>query len=165
MQKENRPLPRWRLGLFALTGLLVIIADQLTKAWIRGNLDYGQVLTDWGFFRIVRLHNTGAAFGILRGNNLTLAIVAIIGIIAVVIMLYILSRRWAFLNNTLVWLAVSLAVGGTIGNLIDRLRIGYVTDFLDFRLWPTFNVADSAVTVGVILLAYHLIFRSQTDKV
>jgi signal peptidase II len=164
MQKENRLPASWRLAVFAFAGLFVIIADQLSKGWIRANLSYGQVLSDWGFFRIIRVHNTGAAFGIFRDNNLTLAIIAIVGIIAVVVLIYFLARHWAFLNHTLVWLAVALAVGGTVGNQIDRLSLGYVTDFLDFKLWPTFNVADSAVTVAVILVAYHLIFQYKSEE-
>jgi signal peptidase II len=164
MQKVSRPQGRWRNVVFGCVGLLVILVDQLSKTWIRANLVRGQSLFDTGFFRVVNAQNTGAVFGIFKDHTSTLIIVAFVGIIAILLLVFVLQSRWSFLDNLLVMSAVGLVVGGTIGNQIDRLRLGYVTDFIDFRVWPAFNVADAATTVGVIIIAYHLIFLAQPAK-
>ena len=164
MQKSNRPRGKWRDVVSGCIVLLVIIADQLSKAWIRANLAGGQSLFDVGFFRIVNVHNTGAAFGIFKDHNLTLTIVAVVGIIAILLLFFVLNSRWAFLDNLLVRSGIALVMGGTVGNLIDRLRLGYVTDFIDFKIWPAFNIADSAVTIGVIIVAYCIIFLASPAK-
>ena len=164
MQKVNRPQGRWRNVVFGCVGLLVILADQLSKVWIRTNLPRGQSLFDAGFFQVVHVHNTGAAFGIFKDHTLTLTIVAIIGIVAILLLVFVLHSRWSFLDSMLVMSTVGLLLGGTIGNLIDRLRLGYVTDFIDFKVWPAFNIADSAVTVGVIIIACCIICLAQPAK-
>ena len=164
MQKLNRPQGKWRNVVFGCIALLVILADQLCKTWIKANLAVGQSLFDTGFFRIVRVHNTGAAFGIFKDHNLTLIIVAFVGIIVILLLVFLLCSRWSFLDSMLVMSAIGLVMGGTIGNLIDRLRQGYVTDFIDFKVWPAFNIADSAVTVGVIIIAYCIICLAQPAK-
>jgi len=155
---------RWRNVVFGCIGLLVILADQLSKTWIRNNLAWGQSLFDAGFFQIVRVHNTGAAFGIFKDHSLTLTIVDFVGIVVILLLVFVLRSRWSFLNSMLVTSAIGLVIGGTIGNLIDRLRLGYVTDFMDFKVWPVFNVADASVTVGVIIVAYCIIFWAQSAK-
>lgn len=164
MQKVNRPQDRWRNVVFGCIGLLVILADQLSKTWIRNNLDWGQSLFDAGFFQIVHVHNTGAAFGIFKDHSLTLTIVGFVGIVVILLLVFVLRSRWSFLDSMLVTSAIGLVMGGTIGNLIDRLRMGYVTDFMDFKVWPVFNVADASVTIGVIIVAYCIICWAQSAK-
>ena len=164
MQRVSRPQGKWRNVVFGCIGLLVILADQLSKTWIRANMDRGQSLFDAGFFQIVHVHNTGAAFGIFQDHTLTLIIVAFIGIVAILLLVFILQSRWSFLDSLLVRLAIGLVLGGTIGNLIDRLRLGYVTDFINFKVWPAFNIADADVTVGVIIIAYRIIRLAQPVK-
>ncbi len=164
MQKLNRPQGKWRSLVFGGVGLLVILADQLSKIWIRNNLDWGQSILDTGFFRIFHVHNTGAAFGIFQDHTLTLTIVDFIGIVVILLLVFILRSRWSFLDSMLVMSAIGLVMGGTIGNLIDRLLLGYVTDFIDFKVWPVFNIADAAVTIGVIIIAYRLICLAQSAK-
>jgi signal peptidase II len=96
--------------------------------------------------------NRGAAFGVLQNQNALFIVVSGI-VIAVIIGSYKYSpTRSAWLN-----LALGLQLGGAIGNLIDRLRLGYVVDFLDVGVWPVFNVADSAIVIGVGILALHLL--------
>ena len=107
-----------------------------------------------GFFRITHVHNTGAAFGLFQGHSFTLTIVASAGIAVILLCALFLYRRFPILDSMPSRLALGLILGGTIGNLIDRLRFGYVTDFIDIGIWPTFNIADSAITVGAILFAY-----------
>ncbi len=164
MQKVNRPRGKWRNVVFGCVGLLVILADQLSKAWIRANLARGQSFFDAGFFQIVNIRNTGAAFGIFKDHSLALTIVAFVGIAVILFLVFVLHSRWSFLDNILVRSAIGLVMGGTIGNLIDRLRLGYVTDFIDFKVWPAFNVADSAVTIGVIIIVYRIICLAQPAK-
>jgi signal peptidase II len=150
--------------VFGCIGLLVILADQLSKTWIRNNLDWGQSLFDAGFFQIVHVHNTGAAFGIFKDYSMALTIVGFVGIVVILLLVFVLRSRWSFLDSMLVTSAIGLVMGGTIGNLIDRLRMGYVTDFMDFKVWPVFNVADASVTIGVIIVAYCIICWAQSTK-
>jgi signal peptidase II len=165
MEKLRRPQDKWRDVVFGSVALFVVIADQLTKALIRVNHNPGDVLFNAGIFRIIHVQNTGAAFGIFKGNSLALIITASIGIIIILLMVFLVRRRWSFLDSMWVRVGIGLVMGGTIGNnLIDRIRLGYVTDFIDFKFWPAFNVADSAVTVGVIIIAYRLIFHSGLTK-
>ncbi len=166
MQKVNRPQGKWRNTVFVSIALLVILADQLSKWWIRSHLAMGQSLFDAGFFRIIRVQNTGAAFGIFRDQSLILTIVAFAGVAAILVFAFVLRSRWPFLYSALAMSAVGLVLGGTIGNLIDRLRpdLGYITDFIDFKVWPVFNIADSALTVGIIIIAYYIIRSPQLTK-
>ena len=117
-----------------------------------------------GFFRISYIQNTGAAFGLFRGQSFSLTIVAILGIILLFAYVFFIHRRVPFLDNALGKIALGLVLGGTIGNLIDRLRFGYVTDFIDIGIWPTFNIADSAVVVGTIIFAYTLLRAVRAKK-
>jgi len=145
--------------------LLVVVADQWSKVWIRSYPE-GQQIFKFGLFSIVHVHNTGAAFGLFQGYSFALTIVAIIGIIIILFLALSFSSRLPFLSSWLGKLSLGLMLGGAVGNLIDRLRLGYVTDFIDVGFWPAFNVADSAVTVGVLIFAYALLrsLRSKTGS-
>jgi len=150
---------------FLLTVLLVVVADQLSKLWIRSKLLVGQSLFEMGFFQIIRLPpNTGAAFGLFQDQSFALTIVAIVGIAAILLYALLIYRRFPFLNNLLGRSALGLILGGTIGNLIDRLRFGGVTDFISIGIWPAFNIADAAIVVGVILFAYSLLPLARAEK-
>jgi signal peptidase II len=158
---------RWRSDrrdlLFGGIVLLVIAADQFTKWLIKSDLQIGQSLFDIGFFRVIRIYNTGAAFGIFKDHSQVFVIAAIIGIIVVLALVIVLRGRWYFIDDMLVRLSIGLILGGMIGNLIDRLVDGgRVTDFIDFKVWPAFNVADASSVVGTIILAYCIIFRLKT---
>ena len=143
--------------LFSLTAILVVIFDQLTKFWIRSNLALGQSIPDHGFFRITHVQNSGAAFGLFPGQSLLLTIIASIGIVLMLVYFIFINRRFPYLDKLPGRLALGLILGGTIGNLIDRLLFGYVTDFISVGIWPDFNIADSAVTVGAITIAFLLL--------
>lgn len=146
-----------------LMGLALIVAviDQASKWMVSSHLPPHQILSVIpGFFNIVLVKNRGIAFGILNQMKpglfpifLLAAMIAAIGVI--------LFFFWARKNQTWVLIGLSLILGGAVGNLIDRVRLGYVIDFLDFFLaghhWPAFNVADSAVTVGTFWLLLHVI--------
>jgi len=145
---------------FFLTALLVVLADQLSKIWIRSALTIGAPFPETGLFRLIHVRNSGAAFGLLQGQSLPLTIAGLFGIVVLLLFFFLFSGRLTFFDNRLSKPALGLILGGIAGNLIDRIRLGYVTDFIDVGIWPTFNIADSAITVGVILMAYYLLFTS-----
>ncbi|MFC1592468.1 signal peptidase II [Candidatus Omnitrophota bacterium] len=132
--------------------ITILIIDQLSKYIISHNFLPGQsVPLIKNFFHITYVLNRGAAFGIFKGQ-LFFFIIAAVG--AIVFILVNLRRQKALQ----VKIALSLIASGAASNLIDRLRLGGVIDFLDFRVWPVFNIADSAITIGAILLAYSMLF-------
>ena len=156
MQKAESPQGKWRNVVFFLAALLVVAADQLSKLWIRSNLAVGESLPEVGLFQLIHVRNTGAAFGLFRDQSFALTIIALIGIVLLLLFTFIFSHRLPFWDNKLGKPALGLVLGGTIGNLIDRLYLGYITDFINIGVWPAFNIADSAIVVGIILFAYSL---------
>ena len=164
MQKANSLQGKWRNVVFLLTALLIVVADQLSKMWIRSNLIVGQSLPETGFFRLTHIHNTGAAFGLFRGQSFTLTVVAVVGIVLLLLYALFIYRHFSVLDGKLGRLAIGLVLGGAVGNLIDRLHLGYVTDFIDVGIWPAFNIADSAIVVGVIIVAYSLCSLARAGK-
>lgn len=163
MQKAESLQGKWRNVAFLLTALLIVAADQFSKVWIRSYPEE-QLISEAGFFRIIHTHNTGAAFGLFQGHSFALSIVASVGIAVILLYALFIYRRFPILENRLGRLALGLILGGAVGNLIDRLNLGYVTDFIDIGVWPTFNIADSAVTVGVFILAYLLLPLARAGK-
>lgn len=165
MLKENRPRGKWRLVVFGCLGLLLLLADQLSKVWIRASAEWGETLFDGGFFRIVHSQNTGVIFGLFPERLTAVRIIACIAIILVIGLFIYFYRRWSFLHGRLIQLAFLLIICGTIGNQIDRFWLGYVTDFIDFKIWPVFNIADSCTTIGSIIVVYCVIFQLKlTEK-
>jgi signal peptidase II len=147
------PIP-WLL-LAASLGL-----DQLTKAIVIGNLSRGESWPDSGFFRITHAWNTGTAFSLLQDQSDLLTFISFGAVIA----LYFVYRS---VQSPNIWvrMAFGLLLGGAIGNLTDRLRLGHVTDFVDIGLWPIFNVADSSIVVGIaVLFLYFWTSPPKTDK-
>ena len=142
--------------------ILIIGLDQLTKFILNNNLvlnfPYPVIK---GFFYLTLVHNRGAAFGILK-NQLLLFILS--SVFAITLIYFNLKKSRNKKKLSLNDLALGLILSGAIGNLIDRLFLGYVVDFLDFRVWPVFNVADSAITVGAVLLGWSLLkdFRKKS---
>ena len=147
----------WSRFWLAAIGLLVIALDQWTKAWVRNNLplNISSNPVPWldPIFTFTHTQNTGAAFGLFKNLGGVFVLVALAVILAIAIYYQQLAS-----NSWLLRVAFGLQLGGAAGNLIDRLRFGYVTDFVDVRWWPIFNVADSSVVVGAILLAYYALF-------
>ncbi len=139
---------------------LTLVCDQLTKAITVASLTPGQSLPLLPHvLHVTYVQNTGAAFGLFKGQQLVFIVFSII-VIAWMIRELLTKpamdkvRRWA----------CALLLGGAAGNLIDRLRFGYVVDFIDLRVWPVFNIGDSAITIGVSLLVLHSILRRQTGN-
>ncbi len=165
MQRVNHPRLNRRDLFFAAIVLADIIADQLSKLWINTHLLPGEVLWDAGVFRIIHVLNTGAAFGIFKGHTPLLIIVDFIGIFIILFLVFGMRHRWPFVDRIPVRLGIGLILAGTIGNLIDRLLVGQVTDFFDVKIWPVFNIADASVSVGVIILAYCFIFLADSANI
>lgn len=142
-------LTRW---LFLIGVALAVIAlDQTSKAFVAANLS---LYEQWAplealrpYFTFTYVQNTGAAFGILPDGGLFFALVAFV-VVGMILYFYrqMPDQGWP------IRLALGLQLGGATGNLIDRLRLGYVVDFFDFKFWPVFNVADASIVVGVCLL-------------
>ena len=149
------------LPFLAVAGVVVLL-DQLVKLWIRSTLAPGDtidILPDW--VHLSHSHNTGAAWGMFSGQRWFLILVSV----AVSVFIIQLARDFA-LRGALALSALGLIFGGAIGNLIDRVAFGYVTDMIDvdtsielLRTFPVFNIADSALTVGVILLMLEFILH------
>ncbi len=145
-----------RDAAFFLIAAAVIALDQATKFLVRATLSRGDAWpdADW-VLHIVHVSNSGAAFGILRGQTTFLVITSLIGVAAIV--LYYLSPP---LEHGLLRAGMGLQLGGAAGNLIDRIRTGEVTDFIDFEFWPAFNVADASITIGVVtIISFFLVLE------
>ncbi len=133
---------------FFLIAAFVIGLDQLTKALVRSGLALGESWpSDSWVVKITHVTNTGAAFGILQGQGAFLTITAFLGMAAI-------AFYYAFppLEHGLLRAALGLQLGGAIGNLVDRLRFGEVTDFIHFPHYPAFNVADSSIVIGLVII-------------
>lgn len=148
---SSNKLPQW-LGI----ALLVIVADQFTKVLILSSFQLGDSRHVLDFFNLVRVHNTGAAFSFLAGaSGWQRWFFVVLGIVATVFIVWLLRRHGH--QRTFAW-ALSLILGGALGNVLDRLLHGYVVDFIQLHwagwYYPSFNVADSAITIGAILLIW-----------
>ncbi len=131
---------------FFLLAAAIVLADQVSKKLIRDRLLLGESWPDpdW-FVKFTHVTNSGAAFGILQGQTTFLIVTSLLGLAAIVLYYLYPPLEHGFLRA-----ALGLQLGGAIGNLIDRVARGEVTDFVDFRHFPAFNVADSAITIGVV---------------
>jgi len=144
------------LVFFVIVGLVVAL-DQASKHLVRANLALGESVPEEGPLRITYVTNTGAAFGILQGQTLFLMVTTFFGLAA--ILLYYLYPP---MEHGVLRLALGLQLGGAVGNLADRVRLGKVTDFIDVGPWPAFNVADSSIVVGVaIIVGFFLLAESR----
>jgi signal peptidase II len=157
MLKSNLPQAKWNIILLAIAAV-IIACDQLSKLWITRHLAFNQSVPPDAFFRLTYAQNTGAAFSIFYGKTSILTIVSIIGVIVLLVYIFVVYRRFPYLDNRINKVALAFILGGTIGNLIDRLRLEYVIDFVDIGPWPIFNVADSSLVVGVIIFALYILF-------
>jgi signal peptidase II len=135
----------WRLA-GALCGLVVVL-DQAAKALIEANLVPGQYVEVLGPLELTLSHNSGVAFGLASGGGARLILLTAL---ALGVVGYVFSRNP---TRPLMWVAAGLLAGGALGNLADRVRADAVTDYIQIGSWPAFNLADVAVTAGVLLLA------------
>jgi len=131
------------------------VFDQVSKFIVLQSLDGGQSIPVIpSIFHFTLVQNTGIAFGLFQNNPMLLTY--LICFCVFLLALYSIRIRK---ESKIEQLAFALILGGAVGNLIDRFRLGWVVDFIDFRVWPVFNIADSGITIGVILLAWKLLFQ------
>ena len=154
----------WRLWL--LPSVAVIVIDQFSKHWIVQAFSLGESRPFTSFFNLARHHNTGAAFNFLAdAGGWQRLFFIVLATVASGVIVFLLRKHG---RETLFSLALCLVLGGALGNLIDRIRWGYVVDFLDFYYgnyhWPAFNVADMAITGGVMLLVLDSIRKPDNKK-
>jgi signal peptidase II len=128
---------------------IFFLLDQLTKFLVRAYLPFGSSYPATGFFRFTHAENTGSAFGLFQGHNTPLIVISFVGIL-VLAMVYQSQPR----PTNLLRLSLGLQIGGALGNLVDRFRLGAVTDFIDVGAWPIFNLADSSIICGLLLLGW-----------
>jgi signal peptidase II len=158
---SREAVTRAQLWLFT-TALVITALDQVVKRVVVNTMELHQSIDVFGtFVRLTRTANTGGAFGILRGRSSWFIVVSIVAAVAIAA----LSRQIAR-GRRVERLAFGLIMGGAVGNLIDRIHLGSVIDFVDIGgsayRWPAFNVADSAITIGVTLLAVSIVFLGGT---
>ena len=137
-------------GRAALVAAAAVAADQASKAIVRATIDRGDAVELILGLELVNVRNRGIAFGMFSDGGVLLVLFAV-GALAALLVFFARHR-----DRPLVWLPTGLLIGGATGNLIDRTREGAVTDFIDLSWWPAFNVADIAITLGVLSLLYVL---------
>lgn len=156
-------MERLRDTLILLVGGGIVLGlDQIAKYWVRTRLAFGEVWEPVSslapYFRIVHWENTGAAFGMFPDGGLVFTVIAVVVSIAIVYYFPYVPAGHNLLRGALI-----LQLGGALGNLVDRLLIGPVTDFLSFWQLPVFNFADAAITIGVALLLLSMWFEDQSE--
>jgi signal peptidase II len=150
-------------GLMAIIAGFLIILDQLTKHIIRTNLEFGQIWMPWKWLepyaRIIHINNTGAAFGLFKGANSIFMVLAVIVAGAIIYYFPSISRK-----DWLIRVALSMQLAGAVGNLIDRIIFGHVTDFISIGTFAVWNVADASITVGVAVLLIGMWVQEKREK-
>jgi signal peptidase II len=144
---------RGRLRLFLIVAALVVTLDQLSKLWINANRPQTALLP--GFLDLRYTRNTGAIFGLFHSHTELFIALGIAGLVIILVFLYYFPPA-----TTVGMVSFALILGGAVGNLIDRIRLGYVIDFISIHVqelfrWPAFNIADAALTVGILTLIYY----------
>ncbi len=157
---KKSSLPKWLAIAFA-----VIVADHITKWWVTSSLDYQEAIPVLPFFSLVLVHNTGAAFSFLaNAGGWQRWFFILVGVVATIIIIRLLKRHG---HEPRLAFPLALVLGGALGNVIDRVVLGHVVDFLYFHYrgfaWPAFNVADSAISVGAVLLIWDSLFGRHTS--
>jgi signal peptidase II len=148
--KSTRSQRAVAFGRVTVIVVVVLILDQVTKHAVIANIPVGTSQRFLPAINLVHIHNSGVAFGFFAGGGAVVLVLTLSALAALVI--YFLLRP----TRPWLWLPTGLLVGGAIGNLIDRLAHGYVTDFVKLPAWPAFNISDMAITFGVLSLLYVL---------
>lgn len=149
--------------VLALIAGTIVALDQWSKAYVRASLPMGAIWSPWEWLtpyaRIVHWQNTGVAFGMFQGQSIFFAILAVI-VSGVIIYYYPRVAR----EDWTLRLALGLQLAGALGNLVDRITVGHVTDFISIGTFPVFNVADSSISVGVVILLISVWLQERRDK-
>jgi signal peptidase II len=152
-----------KYGLLLIIASTLITLDQITKAILRANLAFGEFWAPWDWMipyaRIIHINNTGAAFGLFKGANPVFMVLAVIVCVAIIYYYPSISKK-----DWLIRTALSMQFAGAIGNLIDRIIFGKVTDFVSIGNFAVFNVADASITVGVPILLLGVWMQEKREK-
>lgn len=141
-----------------LLAAAVVILDQVSKTMVIDRIRTGELIQVLGPLEFTHSHNDGVAFGLAAGGGILVILMATVALIALG---FFIAAAPA---SNLTWVSGGLILGGAAGNLIDRIRLGHVTDFILLPSWPAFNLADCAITVGVILLAISLLWGQSESR-
>ena len=160
--EASPPSGGWTIFVDPFAWLMFALAlglDQFTKWLVTSNLALFESVPEEGFFRITYVWNTGTAFGLFTGRGDILTVVSLVAV-AILIFFY----RHAGRESLVVRLAIGLQLGGALGNIVDRFRLGHVTDFIDVGPWPIFNIADSSIVIGIGLMVFYLFVTRESRE-
>lgn len=147
---------QWTILLALATVGVIVFVDRITKIFFSDLLSHGESIpVIRNVFHMTLVHNTGIAFGLFKDQGVVFIIIPLIAVFLLIFNIYSYKHDQNFSLSYIV--ALSLILGGAIGNLTDRFLFGYVIDFIDFRVWPVFNVADSAITIGALIILFKCI--------
>ena len=139
--------------VFFVSIFAILIVDQSLKSLVRLKLAVGESIPLINnIFHITYVTNTGAAFGLFKNSAIFFIIISVVAIVLIAGLILKSIKRAEFMANPRFDLGLIMIISGAIGNLVDRLKFGYVIDFIDVRIWPVFNIADTSITIGTILL-------------
>ena len=154
---------KWEKLILPVIAVLILVADQISKYLVMAHLELGEswapvpALERWFIFRYAT--NTGVAFGLFPDKGYLFMVIAMAVVVIIVLYYRHLPRgQW------LIRISLGLQLGGALGNLLDRVRLGRVTDFIDFRIWPVFNLADMSIVAGVSILAFSLLREDWLER-
>ena len=143
---------------FIVFAIFIILFDQASKLYIQYNMHIGESIpVIKGIFHITYIENPYTAFGLFKYQTIFFVIAASISLILIIL----IFKKIIFKKDPFMYIPLTLVLGGAVGNLIDRVRVdGRVIDFIDFRIWPVFNFADSAIVCGMLVLLIHVLFHT-----
>ena len=161
---NNASRSQFDIFLSLITVSSVVFFDRITKIFFSNNLALQE---SWpvirNFFHMTLVHNTGIAFGLFKNAGVVFIVIPAIAVILLGYNIYYYKNNEEKLSRLYI-VAFSLILGGAVGNLIDRILFGYVVDFIDFQVWPVFNIADSAITIGAVIIAIKCIPFSKLSE-
>ncbi len=161
---NNASRSQFDIFLSLITVSSVVFFDRITKIFFSNNLALQE---SWpvirNFFHMTLVHNTGIAFGLFKNAGVVFIVIPAIAVILLGYNIYYYKNNEEKLSRLYI-VAFSLILGGAAGNLIDRILFGYVIDFIDFQVWPVFNIADSAITIGAVIIAIKCIPFSKLSE-
>jgi signal peptidase II len=138
---------------FLIVVVLVVVLDQISKLMVRIYIPLGSSIPEEGPFRFTYITNPGGLFSLFQGQMPFLIIMSFVGMVAVLFCYFLFAYKWRSVS-----IGLGLILGSAIGNQIDRLWLGQVTDFIDWGSWPVFNIADSSGVIGVVVIVFFLVF-------